>query len=386
MSSYRVKPFRTILFTMATAALVLTSCGADSDPLDDNGEDTNASDSIVIGSQAYYSNEIIAEIYAQVLENEGFEVEREFQIGQREVYMPELEDGELDLLPDYTGNLVQYYQDDADTGSPEEVHQQAQEAMPDELQVLDFAEATDQDSYTVTSETADKYDLESIGDLSDVGDSVSMAANSEFESRPYGPDGADDVYGVTVKGIGGEDSGGPLTVGALLDGAEATDQDSYTVTSETADKYDLESIGDLSDVGDSVSMAANSEFESRPYGPDGADDVYGVTVKVIGVEDSAGPLTVGALLDGDVEVADIYTSSPSIAEEDLVVLDDPEHLILPQNVVPVASAELDDKAVDIVNDVQADLSLDELIQLNTRSVEDEASASDIASQWLEDRD
>lgn len=291
---------------MATAALVLTSCGADSDPLDDNGEDTNASDSIVIGSQAYYSNEIIAEIYAQVLEDEGFEVEREFQIGQREVYMPELEDGELDLLPDYTGNLVQYYQDDADTGSPEEVHQQAQDAMPDELQVLDFA--------------------------------------------------------------------------------EATDQDSYTVTSETADKYDLESIGDLSDVGDSVSMAANSEFESRPYGPDGADDVYGVTVKVVGVEDSGGPLTVGALLDGDVEVADIYTSSPSIAEEDLVVLDDPEHLILPQNVVPVASAELDDKAVDIVNDVQADLSLDELIQLNTRSVEDEASASDIASQWLEDRD
>ena len=69
-----------------------------------------------------------------------------------------------------------------------------------------------------------------------------------------------------------------------------------------------------------------------------------------------------------------------------MVLDDPEHLILPQNVVPVASAELDDKAVDIVNDVQADLSLDELIQLNTRSVEDEASASDIASQWLEDRD
>ncbi len=171
----------------------------------------------------------------------------------------------------------------------------------------------------------------------------------------------------------------------LLDFAEATDQDSYTVTSETADKYDLESIGDLSAVGDSVSMAANSEFESRPYGPDGAEDVYGVTVEVVGVEDSGGPLTVGALTDGDVEVADIYTSSPSIAEEDLVVLDDPEHLILPQNVVPVASAELDDQAVDVINDVQADLSLDALIELNTRSVEDEASASDVASQWLEDR-
>src|SRR5690625_2066230 len=271
MSSYRVKPFRTILFTMATAALVLTSCGADSDPLDDNGEDTNASDSIVIGSQAYYSNEIIAEIYAQVLEDEGFEVEREFQIGQREVYMPELEDGELDLLPDYTGNLVQYYQDDADTGSPEEVHQQAQDAVPDGLMVLDWA--------------------------------------------------------------------------------EATDQDSYTVTAETAERYDLETIAELSAVGDSVTMAANSEFDARPYGPEGALEVYGVTVEVVGVEDSGGPLTVGALVDGDVEVADIYTSSPAIAEENLVVLDDPEHLILPQNVVPVASEELDVDAVSVINDI-----------------------------------
>src|SRR5690625_2510362 len=139
MSSYRVKPFRTILFTMATAALVLTSCGADSDPLDDNGEDTNASDSIVIWSQAYYSNEIIAEIYAQGLVDEGFEVEREFQIGQREAYMPELEDGEHDLLHDYTGKMLQHSQEDAGTRSPEQVHQQAQEPTPVELHVLESA-------------------------------------------------------------------------------------------------------------------------------------------------------------------------------------------------------------------------------------------------------
>ena len=308
MSSHHPKHSRTVLTPLASVAaatLLLTACGANSDPLED--DDTQAdSDTIVIGSQAYYSNEIIAEIYAQVLEHEGFDVQRDFQIGQREVYMPELESGEIDLVPDYTGNLVQYYSDEADSGSPEEVHQQVGEVLPDGLQALDFA--------------------------------------------------------------------------------DATDQDSYTVTSQTAQEYDLTSIGDLTELGDTVSMAANSEFETRPYGPEGAEELYGVTIELTAVEDSGGPLTVGALTDGDVQVADIYTSSPAIQAEDLVVLEDPEYLILPQNVVPVANSDLDEQAVEALNEVQAQLGAEDLVELNTRSVEDEAPAEDVAAQWLEQQD
>ena len=308
MSSHHPKHSRTVLTPLASVAaatLLLTACGANSDPLED--DDTQAdSDTIVIGSQVYYSNEIIAEIYAQVLEDEGFEVQRDFQIGQREVYMPELESGEIDLVPDYTGNLVQYYSDEADSGSPEEVHQQVGEVLPDGLQALDFA--------------------------------------------------------------------------------DATDQDSYTVTSQTAQEYDLTSIGDLTELGDTVSMAANSEFETRPYGPEGAEELYGVTIELTAVEDSGGPLTVGALTDGDVQVADIYTSSPAIQAEDLVVLEDPEYLILPQNVVPVANSDLDEQAVEALNEVQAQLGAEDLVELNTRSVEDEARAEDVAAQWLEQQD
>lgn len=309
MISHRAKRSLTVftpLASLAAAALLLTACGADSDPLEDDEATQADGDTIVIGSQAYYSNEIIAEIYAQVLEDEGFEVQRDFQIGQREVYMPELESGEIDLVPDYTGNLVQYYNDEADSGSPEEVYEQVGEALPDGLQALDFA--------------------------------------------------------------------------------EATDQDSYTVTSETAEEHDLTAIGDLTNLGDSVSMAANSEFETRPYGPEGAQELYGVTIELTGVEDSGGPLTVGALTDGDVQVADIYTSSPAIETEDLVVLEDPEYLVLPQNVVPVADEDLDEKAVEALNEVQAQLGAQDLIELNTRSVEDEAPAADVAAEWLEQQD
>ena len=133
-------------------------------------------------------------------------------------------------------------------------------------------------------------------------------------------------------------------------------------------------------------MAANSEFETRPYGPEGAEELYGVTIELTAVEDSGGPLTVGALTDGDVQVADIYTSSPAIQAEDLVVLEDPEYLILPQNVVPVANSDLDEQAVEALNEVQAQLGAEDLVELNTRSVEDEAPAEDVAAQWLEQQD
>ena len=67
-------------------------------------------ETIVIGSQAYYSNEIIAEIYAQALEDGGFEVSRDaFNAGQRDAYIPALEAGEITLFPEYSGNLLQFF-------------------------------------------------------------------------------------------------------------------------------------------------------------------------------------------------------------------------------------------------------------------------------------
>ena len=93
------------------SALVLTGCAAD-------GGD---SDTVVVGSQAYYSNEIIAEIYSQALESAGYTVERQFQIGQRDAYLPELESGAVDVFPEYTGNLLQFYSPDTTATQADEV-------------------------------------------------------------------------------------------------------------------------------------------------------------------------------------------------------------------------------------------------------------------------
>ena len=170
-----------------------------------------------------------------------------------------------------------------------------------------------------------------------------------------------------------------------LDAAEATDQDSYTVTRATAEQYGLSSIGDLTKLPQPVTVGANSEFATRPYGIPGLLSTYGVQATLTPIEDSGSALTVKALVDGTVQVADIYTASPAIAANDLVSLDDPESLILPQNVVPVASDTVDEPAVAIINKVTAQLGMTDLIALNQRSVDEELPSSKIASDWLTEK-
>jgi len=172
--------------TAAIAALALTACSSGGDPLTGDGESSAApaSDTIVIGSQAYYSNEIIAEIYAQALEGAGFTVERQFSIGQRDAYIPSLEDGSIQLFPEYTGNLLQFFDPETTATTSDEVYAALQDALPEGLTVLDQSPATDQDSYNVTAAFAAEHNLKSIGDLAGISPLVFGGA-PELETRPY---------------------------------------------------------------------------------------------------------------------------------------------------------------------------------------------------------
>jgi len=255
-----------------------------------------------MGSQQYYSNEIIAEIYAQALESAGYEVTRVYQIGQREVYLPQLESGDITVIPEYGGNLLQYY---------------AKEP-----------EATDADSVRAELFTVLPQDL------------------------------------------------------TILESAEATDQDSYTVTRATADAYGLASIADLSQLGDPVKVAANSELETRPYGPKGMLSTYGVNIEIDPVEDTGGALTVKALTDGTVEAANIPTASTTLVDNDLVLLDDPKNLILPEHVTPLVRKSLPIGAAQALDAVSARLTAEELRALNARSTKEQLESAAIASDWL----
>ena len=300
----------------ATTGLLALSACSDTDPFAvDQASGGYSGGPIIIGSQQYYSNEIIAELYAQMMEKTGLTVTRQYQIGQREVYLPELEAGKIHVIPEYGGNLLEYYSKTSASGSP----------------------------------TATATPSRAAGDTASIQDTL-------LRTLPHS-----------------------LTV---LNPAEATDQDSLTVTKATAQAHSLTSIADLASLGRPVTIAANSEFTTRPYGPKGLKTVYGVDASVTPVEDSGGPLTVKALTDGTVDVADIYSADPAIQTQNLVILSDPQMLILPQNVTPLVSASLPAIAVTAINRVSALLAPDELRALNRRSTGEGLSSKVIATDWL----
>ena len=199
----------------AALALVLSACGS-ADPLEKPSESAEggSTGTVVIGSQAYYSNEIIAEIYAQALEHDGVEVERKFNIGQRDAYMPDVESGAITLFPEYTGNLLEYVAGEAKSTSPEDVYAELQDALPEGLVALDYAEAADQDTYTVTKQFAEEHGLKTIADLAKVEGTVTLGGAPELEKRPYGPAAAEQEYGTKLA----FSATGPTTLEALRAG------------------------------------------------------------------------------------------------------------------------------------------------------------------------
>lgn len=288
------------------AALALAGC-ASSNPLSNGASTSTSSATLTIGSQDYYESETVAEIYAQALEHAGYTINRDFRIGQREVYLKDIEAGSIDVFPEYGGSL---------------------------LQAIDT---------TTTAKTQDE-----------------VFAGLQTALKTYS-----------------------LTA---LTPAPASDQNSWTVTQAYASKWNLTDLASLKNVTDPIYVGGNSELQTRPYGPKALESDYGV--KIAGfkaVQDSSGPLTVKALVDGTVQLANIYTSDPNISTNNLVALQDPDGLFLPDHITPVVTSKVDQKAQDIINAIDAKLTQDELLKINGESVNDQKSAADIAKSWLTDQ-
>ena len=211
---------RRALAALALAlALPAAGCGS-SNPL---GGGTASGDlkSVVVGSADFSKYTIIAEIYAQTLEANGFTVGRQFGIGSRETYVPALRDHSIDLVPDYTGNLLQYFDPKNTVTAPDEVELALHRVLPGDLSILRPAPANDTDTVTVTGATAAKWNLKTIADLAAHSAEVKFGAPSEFLNRIQGLAGLRAKYGLDVKAdnfVAISDGGGPATVRALVDG------------------------------------------------------------------------------------------------------------------------------------------------------------------------
>jgi len=303
---------------VAAAGLLLAACGGnDSDPLaaeesdspSSSGGSGSGAETLTIGSANFYESSLLAEVYAGALEAKGVDVDTKLNIGAREVYLKAMEPGDesVDIIPEYTGVLRDYYKPDQKGTSADEVYQELTASLPDYVTALEPSAAEDKDAVVVTRDTAAELGVTSLADLADVAGDLTLGGPPEFKTRFTGVPGLKEVYGV--------------------------------------------------------------EFGS------------------FRTLDAGGPLTLRALVNGQIDAGNIFTTDPNIEAEDLVALDDPESLFAAQNVVPLVRTDaLTDDVESTLNAVSAALDTDTLVQMNAAVVLDKKDPADVAQQFLTDND
>ena len=169
----------------------------------------------------------------------------------------------------------------------------------------------------------------------------------------------------------------------VLKSSPAIDQDVYVVSNDFSTKNGVSSLEDLSKVAGGVTVAGFSELEERAYGPKGLTSVYGVKVKEFKPYDST-ELMAAELKKGKVDVADMFTTDSAIGRNQLVQLKDPQQMILPQNVIPLVSADVASNATatDALEAVQGALTTEELTALNSKVDSDHEDPDQVAKEWL----
>ncbi|AYD03716.1 ABC transporter substrate-binding protein [Neorhizobium sp. NCHU2750] len=288
--------------TVALSALVsLTAIARADDPLS-GGSTRSDSNTVVVGSADFPESQLLATIYAKALSAKGMKVDTKLNIGSREVYMPALLDGSIDLIPEYAGATLSYLDKNATAHAPKDVVDALGRALP--------------------------------------------------------------------KGV------------SMLQASDAQDSDVMAVTEETAKKYKLTSIDDLKPVAGELVLGGPPEWKTRKEGVVGLKDVYGLTFKEFKTLDVAGPITLSALVNGQVQAADMTSTDPAMVASKLVALKDTRNLFPAQNILPIiATAKTNDKIASVLNAVSKALTTEDLVEMNGR-LANQDSFDQVAGDWL----
>jgi osmoprotectant transport system substrate-binding protein len=211
----------------SASASASTSASSGSNPLSGGG---GSSGSVVVGSANFPESELLAEVYAIALQDKGVKATTKLNIGDREVYYPQIVKGAITIFPEYNGALLTGEVDKTSTAKTTAAVDAALTAkLPSSLEILTPAPAQDADSMTVTAATAAKYHLKSIADLKPYASGWVLGAPSEFTTRPDGIPGLKANYGLTFKSFDPLDESGPLTLAALT-GGKVQVADVFTTT------------------------------------------------------------------------------------------------------------------------------------------------------------
>jgi osmoprotectant transport system substrate-binding protein len=155
---------------------------------------------IKIGSDGFYEAKLMAEIYGQALEANGYKVDRTgIGIGARKVSAPALESGQFDLKPEYIGSGLAFYTPGKQTGDPKNNQTELQAVLkPKGITVLDYSPAADQNAFVVRKETADQYKLVKMSDLTPVAAQLKFGVATDCPTNPVCGAALKSAYGIDV--------------------------------------------------------------------------------------------------------------------------------------------------------------------------------------------
>ncbi|HEV8682746.1 MAG TPA: ABC transporter substrate-binding protein [Actinomycetota bacterium] len=209
-----MRRFRSTVLGAALLALALVAAACAEEPGGDGTPEAKAS--LTVGADNFAEAEIVAEMYAQVLENAGYDVSRKFGT-TRETRIPAMESGEIDLAPEYLATLLLFLDPNAEASSDAQAVAGDLNPLLEEkgLTTLEASAAVDTNAFVVTQETAQEHGLETVSDLAAVAGDLTLGGPPECPERPFCIPGLKDVYGVEFGKFVPLDAGGPLTVEAL---------------------------------------------------------------------------------------------------------------------------------------------------------------------------
>ena len=222
---------RRLAAALAAGALLLGACGGD-DGGDSSAQSSGGSSSedlgdVTVGAFNFGESQVMANMYALLLEDAGYSSAEVRSLGNREVVMPALQQGDITVVPEYLGTATEFLNkaqngEDAEVVASGDVQATLEALQPlasqAGLEALEPSAAQDQNAFAVTQEFADANSLSTLTDLGTSGQSVVLGGPPECPDRPFCQPGLEETYGIDVTDFRSLDAGGPLTKQAVAGG------------------------------------------------------------------------------------------------------------------------------------------------------------------------
>ncbi|MDA0165070.1 hypothetical protein OM076_32675 [Solirubrobacter ginsenosidimutans] len=207
---------------LAALTVFVAACGGDDEPSSsgaaatstpeatqaaDTGaiakNDANSAISLKIGSKNFTEQKVLGEIYAQGLAAAGYTTSTDLNLGDQDTALAALKGGQIDAYPEYTGTaLTAFYKKDA-ADLPNDAQAAYEELKglfaPDGITAFPPTPFTSSNEVAVTADTASKYSLTNISDLSKVADQLTLYGTPECRKRMDCLLGLEQVYGLKFK-------------------------------------------------------------------------------------------------------------------------------------------------------------------------------------------